>query len=487
MEIKKQEKNYQKIESLIDFFEDSTGFYSLPKKHKKTVKKLKPTAKDMYFHIMEHFTSNNFSYDLFTTNQLSRELETTAKNSIVEGFNELHEKGLFLIADCGLKGRMIFLNVTRNLEKYNSLISLNISKKDISTYPNMKHIQIEDVSKLKTSTYPNKICQHIQIEDVNISKLKTSDIPITQDITSFDIAPIDPNIDPYISNTENKSIVSSNINPKTDDKIQAEISNVSLEKENKLDEKFILDSTKEIIHNQEINQAEKKEVAKNTFNQNKTFQQFKSSQNSINQNRTAQDKELEEKIIKRLKDIGLTQVELIIKNYSLQHIRKHLAYFQYSEEQKPYILFNSIKNDLAPPPEYLRQKRLKKLEPLFDRWQPVLREYRIPASGLAHLDDALIEMSYKIIDKIDDIQDCKSSLIDTKEQKGSLYNSAIKFFKNILSKLDYNEILEIFKEYVSNKDYRVLHYKLRYFTDDQVKKYLNSVNQIKNYSELPEH
>ena len=66
-----------------------------------------------------------------------------------------HTKQLFLIVDCGLKGRMVFLNVTRNLEKYNSLISLNISKKDISTYPNMKHIQIEDVSKLKTSTYPN--------------------------------------------------------------------------------------------------------------------------------------------------------------------------------------------------------------------------------------------------------------------------------------------------------------------------------------------
>ena len=171
----------------------------------------------------------------------------------------------------------------------------------------------------------------------------------------------------------------------------------------------------------------------------------------------------------------------------MQHIQKHLVYFNYQDEQKAYVLYNSIKFDLPAPTAYIRYKRLKALEPLFERWQPVLREYYIPATGLEKLDDALIEMSYKIIDKIDDIQSYKSSLIDGKEKKGSLYNSAIKFFKNILSKLDYNEILEIFNEYVSNKNYRSWHYKLRYFSDEEVRKYLNSVKQIRSYSELPEH
>jgi len=88
----------------------------------------------------------------------------------------------------------------------------------------------------------------------------------------------------------------------------------------------------------------------------------------------------------------------------LQHIQKHLVYFNYQDEQKAYVLYNSIKFDLEAPPAYNRYKRLKKLEPLFERWQPVLREYYIPATGLEKLDDALIEMSYKIIDKIDKIQ-----------------------------------------------------------------------------------
>jgi len=445
------------------------SFYFINEEHFKIRLKLSKTAINLQDYFLLEMVKNNFSdYLDITVNSLYKTLGI-ARNCIVNALKELEKEGLFLVKDNAKNGKTIYLNVSRN----NSLIVANSYNPPCSKI--LQPIVANNYNPLKQNA--TTLCSKMLQPNASISIENSQSLPSTESYTES-----------YIElNTENKSIVSSNINPKTDDKIQAEISNVSLEKENKLDEKFILDSTKEIIHNQENKQVEKKEVSKNTFNQNKTFQQFKSSQNSINQNRTTPDKELEEKIIKRLKDIGLTQVELIIKNYSLQHIRKHLSYFQYSEEQKPYILFNSIKNDLAPPPEYLRQKRLKKLEPLFDRWQPVLREYRIPASGLAHLDDALIEMSYKIIDKIDDIQDYKSSLIDTKEQKGSLYNSAIKFFKNILSKLDYNEILEIFKEYVSNKDYRILHYKLRYFTDDQVKKYLNSVNQIKNYSELSEH
>ena len=441
------------------------SFYFINEEHFEIRLKLSKTACMLQEYFLLQMVKNNFADSLeISIHSLSNTLNIT-RPSIRTAINDLVKAKLFLVKDNGLHGKTIYLNVARNGIK-------TIPLDGIKTIP-------EGGQKLDHGGYKNYTIDGIK----TIPSNKVVSIENSQSLPSTESY-----IESYIElNKENKSIVSVNINPKTDDKIQAEISNVSLEKENKLDEKFILDSTKEIILNQENNQVEKKEVSKNTFNQNKTFQQFKSSQNSINQNRTTQDKELEEKIIKRLKDIGLTQIELIIKNYSLQHIQKHLVYFNYQDEQKAYVLYNSIKFDLPAPTAYIRYKRLKALEPLFERWQPVLREYYIPATGLEKLDDALIEMSYKIIDKIDDIQSYKSSLIDGKEKKGSLYNSAIKFFKNILAKLDYNEILEIFNEYISNKNYRSWHYKLRYFSDDEVRKYLNSVKQIRSYSELPEH
>jgi len=441
------------------------SFYFINEEHFEIRLKLSKTACMLQEYFLLQMVKNNFADSLeISIHSLSNTLNIT-RPSIRTAINDLVKAKLFLVKDNGLHGKTIYLNVARNGIK-------TIPLDGIKTIP-------EGGQKLDHGGYKNYTIDGIK----TIPSNKVVSIENSQSLPSTESY-----IESYIElNKENKSIVSVNINPKTDDKIQAEISNVSLEKENKLDEKFILDSTKEIILNQENNQVEKKEVAKNTFNQNKTFQHFQPNQNFQNQNRTTQDKELEEKIIKRLKDIGLTQIELIIKNYSLQHIQKHLVYFNYQDEQKAYILYNSIKFDLEAPPAYIRYKRLKALEPLFERWQPVLREYYIPATGLEKLDDALIEMSYKIIDKIDDIQSYKSSLIDGKEKKGSLYNSAIKFFKNILAKLDYNEILEIFNEYISNKNYRSWHYKLRYFSDDEVRKYLNSVKQIRSYSELPEH